>query len=84
LKRSSATPIVADTQINIDALLLDNAAVSTTRPAGLTNGVSTLTATWRRRVRGVPRRLGKLSAPFYAANAGRRWRSSCRRQQQQR
>jgi HK97 family phage prohead protease len=64
--------IVADTQINIDALLLDNAAVSTTRPAGLTNGVSTLTATAGGGYAAFLGDLSKLSTPFYAANAGRR------------
>jgi HK97 family phage prohead protease/HK97 family phage major capsid protein len=63
--------IVADTQINIDALLLDNVAVSTTRPAGLTNGVSTLTATAGGGYAAFLGDLNKLTAPFYAANAGR-------------
>lgn len=64
--------IIADTQINIDGLLLDNAAVSTTRPAGLTNGVSTLTATAGGGYAAFLGDLNKLTAPFYAANAGRR------------
>ena len=63
--------IVADTQINIDALLLDNVAVSTTRPAGLTNGVSTLTATAGGGYAAFLGDLNELTAPFYAANAGR-------------
>jgi HK97 family phage prohead protease/HK97 family phage major capsid protein len=63
--------IVADTQINVDALLLDNVAVSTTRPAGLTNGVSTLTATAGGGYAAFLGDLNKLTAPFYAANAGR-------------
>lgn len=63
--------IVDDTQINIDALLLDNVAVSTTRPAGLTNGVSTLTATAGGGYAAFLGDLNKLTAPFYAANAGR-------------
>ena len=63
--------IIDDTQINIDALLLDNAAVSTTRPAGLTNGVSTLTATAGGGYAAFLGDLNKLSAPFYAVNAGR-------------
>jgi HK97 family phage prohead protease/HK97 family phage major capsid protein len=64
--------IVDDTQINIDALLLDNVAVSTTRPAGLTNGVSTLTATAGGGYAAFLGDLNKLTAPFYAANAGRK------------
>lgn len=64
--------IVDDTQINIDALLLDAAAVSTTRPAGLTNGVSTLTATAGGGYAAFLGDLNKLTAPFYAANAGRK------------
>lgn len=64
--------IISDTQINIDALLLDNVAVSTTRPAGLTNGVSTLTATAGGGYAAFLGDMQKLTAPFYAANAGRR------------
>jgi len=64
--------IIDDTQINIDALLLDNVAVSTTRPAGLTNGVSTLTATAGGGYAAFLGDLNKLTAPFYAANAGRK------------
>jgi hypothetical protein len=64
--------IVEDTQINIDALLLDNVAVSTTRPAGLTNGVSALTATAGGGYAAFLGDLNKLTAPFYAANAGRK------------
>jgi len=63
--------IIDDTAINIDALLLDNVAVSTTRPAGLTNGVSTLTATAGGGYAAFLGDLQKLTAPFYAANAGR-------------
>ena len=64
--------IIADTQINIDALLLDNVAVSTTRPAGLTNGVSTLTATAGGGYAAFLGDLAKLTGPFYAVNAGRK------------
>src|SRR5580765_6129971 len=64
--------IIDDTQINIDALLLDNVAVSTTRPAGLTNGVSTLTATAGGGYAAFLGDMNKLTAPFYAVNAGRR------------
>lgn len=66
------TAIVNDTQINIDGLLLDNVAVSTTRPAGLTNGVSTLTATAGGGYAAFLGDINKLTAPFYAANAGRK------------
>ncbi|HYJ44096.1 MAG TPA: phage major capsid protein [Xanthobacteraceae bacterium] len=64
--------IIDDTQINIDALLLDAVAVSTTRPAGLTNGVVSLTATAGGGYAAFLGDLNKLTAPFYAANAGRR------------
>jgi HK97 family phage prohead protease len=64
--------IVNDTAINIDGLLLDNVAVSTTRPAGLTNGVSTLTATAGGGYAAFLGDINKLTAPFYAANAGRK------------
>jgi HK97 family phage prohead protease/HK97 family phage major capsid protein len=64
--------IVNDTSINIDGVLLDNVAVSTTRPAGLTNGVSTLTATAGGGYAAFLGDLNKLTAPFYAANAGRK------------
>jgi HK97 family phage prohead protease len=64
--------IVNDTIINIDGVLLDNTAVSTTRPAGLTNGVSTLTATAGGGYAAFLGDLNKLTAPFYAANAGRK------------
>jgi len=66
------TSIIDDTQINIDALLLDNVAVSTTRPAGLTNGVSTLTATAGGGYAAFLGDLAKLTGPFYAVNAGRK------------
>jgi hypothetical protein len=64
--------IVNDSSINIDAALLDNGAVSTTRPAGLTNGVSTLTATAGGGYAAFLGDLNKLTQPFYAANAGRK------------
>jgi len=64
--------IVDDTQINIDALLLDNVAVSTTRPAGLTNGVTPLTATAGGGYTAFLGDMQKLTSPFYAANAGRK------------
>jgi HK97 family phage prohead protease len=64
--------IVNDTTINVDGVLLDNAAVSTTRPAGLTNGVSTLTATAGGGYAAFLGDINKLTAPFYAANAGRK------------
>jgi HK97 family phage prohead protease/HK97 family phage major capsid protein len=64
--------IVNDTSINIDGVLLDATAVSTTRPAGLTNGVSTLTATAGGGYAAFLGDLNKLTAPFYAVNAGRK------------
>jgi HK97 family phage prohead protease/HK97 family phage major capsid protein len=64
--------IVNDTSINIDGVLLDATAVSTTRPAGLTNGVVALTATAGGGYAAFLGDLNKLTAPFYAANAGRK------------
>lgn len=64
--------ITDDTAINIDGLLLDAVAESATRPAGLTNGVVALTATTGGGYAAILGDLGKLTAPFYAVNAGRR------------
>jgi HK97 family phage prohead protease/HK97 family phage major capsid protein len=64
--------IVNDTSINVDGVLLDSTAVSTTRPAGLTNGVSTLTATAGGGYAAFLGDMNKLTAPFYAVNAGRK------------
>jgi hypothetical protein len=64
--------IVNDTSINIDTVLLDATAVSTTRPAGLTNGVVALTATAGGGYAAFLKDINQLTAPFYAANAGRK------------
>jgi HK97 family phage major capsid protein len=64
--------VVNDTSINVDAVLLDNVAVSAARPAGLTNGVVALTATAGGGYAAFLGDLNKLTAPFYAANAGRK------------
>ncbi len=64
--------IADDTAITIDSLLLDSVAGSATRPAGLTNGVAALTATAGGGSAAILGDLKKLTAPFYAANAGRR------------
>ncbi len=64
--------IADDTAITIDTLLLDAVAGSATRPAGLTNGVAALTATAGGGSAAILGDLKKLTAPFYAANAGRR------------
>jgi HK97 family phage prohead protease/HK97 family phage major capsid protein len=61
-----------DTSINIDALLIDNVAVSTTRPAGLTNGVTPLTASTAHGYTAILADIQALTNPFYAVNAGRR------------
>lgn len=63
--------IVNDTSINVDGLLLDNVAVSTTRPAGLTNGVAAITASTAKGYAAFLADLQSLSTPFYNANAGR-------------
>jgi HK97 family phage prohead protease len=64
--------IADDTSINIDALLLDAAPVSTTRPAGLTNGVVAQTASTQKGYLAILADLQSLTNPFYALNAGRR------------
>ena len=61
-----------DTAITLDTLLLDAVAGSATRPAGLTYGVAALTATAGGGSAAILGDLKKLTAPFYAANAGRR------------
>jgi HK97 family phage prohead protease len=63
--------ITLDTSINIDGLLIDNVAVSTTRPAGLTNGVTPLTASTAHSYTAILADLQALTNPFYAVNAGR-------------
>jgi hypothetical protein len=62
-----------DTAIILDGLLLDAVAGSTTRPAGLLNGVTPLTASAAATTYGrILADITALSAPFYAVNAGRR------------
>lgn len=63
--------IQADTAITIDTLLLDATAGSTTRPAGLTNGVSALTASAAGGYQAILEDIQTLAAPFDTANAGR-------------
>jgi HK97 family phage prohead protease/HK97 family phage major capsid protein len=64
--------IETDTSINIDGLLLDNVAVSTTRPAGLTNGVTPITASTAHGYTAILSDIQALTNPFYAVNAGRK------------
>jgi HK97 family phage prohead protease/HK97 family phage major capsid protein len=61
-----------DTAINIDGLLIDNVASSATRPAGLTNGVTPLTASTAHGYTAILADLQALTAPFFAVNAGRK------------
>ncbi|MDI6026730.1 phage major capsid protein [Corticibacterium sp. UT-5YL-CI-8] len=63
--------IQADTAITIDTLLLDATAGSTTRPAGLTNGVTALTASTAGGYEAILEDLQTLAGPFDTANAGR-------------
>ena len=60
-----------DTAITLDTLLLDAVAGTATRPAGLTAGVAALTATAGGGHAAILGDIKKLTAPFYAANAGR-------------
>jgi HK97 family phage prohead protease/HK97 family phage major capsid protein len=61
-----------DTAITIDTLLLDATAASASRPAGLLFGVSTAgTASTAKGYAAILADLALLTAPFYAANAGR-------------
>jgi HK97 family phage prohead protease/HK97 family phage major capsid protein len=61
-----------DTAITIDTLLLDANAATTARPAGLLNGVAAAgTASTARGYAAILADLALLTAPFYAANAGR-------------
>jgi|SRR5215207_9350073 len=62
--------ILADTAITLDSLLLDATAGSTVRPAGLTNGVTPLTATAGGGQAAILGDIKKLRAPFDTANAG--------------
>ncbi|HEX2634799.1 MAG TPA: phage major capsid protein [Bradyrhizobium sp.] len=61
-----------DTAITIDTLLLDANAATTARPAGLLNGVAAAgTASTAKGYAAILADLALLTAPFYAANAGR-------------
>ena len=62
--------IIRKTGAMLDSLLIDAVAGTTTRPAGLANGVSALTATAGGGYAAIIGDLTKLTAPFYAANAG--------------
>jgi len=64
--------IADDTAVTLDTLLLDAIIGSAIRPAGLTYGVAALTATAGGGSAAILGDLKKLTAPFYAANAGRR------------
>jgi HK97 family phage major capsid protein len=64
--------INADTAITIDTLLLDATAGSTTRPAGLTFGISAITPSAAGGYAAILADINALAAPFDAANAGRR------------
>lgn len=61
----------ADTALTIDSLLIDATAVSTTRPAGLLNGVSATTASTDGGYAAIIADINALAAPFDTANAGR-------------
>lgn len=63
--------IEADTALTIDTLLFDNVAGSSTRPAGLTNGVTALTPSAAGGYQAILEDIMALAAPFDAANAGR-------------
>jgi len=65
--------IIEDTAVTIDTLLLDATAGSAIRPAGLTNGVASLTPTAvvaGQEYNAIIADLKKLYAPFAAANRG--------------
>jgi HK97 family phage major capsid protein len=64
--------IIDDTSITLDTLLLDATAESATRPAGIIFGVSAKTASVLGGYKAILADLTLLSAPFFAANAGRR------------
>lgn len=62
--------IVEDTSVVLDAALLDTAAESTARPAGLLNGVATVgVGTAGANYTAVVTDFKNLLAPFYTANA---------------
>ena len=62
--------IIFDTAITLDSTLLGAGAGSATNPAGLLNGVSTLTATAGGGSAAFLGDIRKLRAPFDSANAG--------------
>lgn len=64
--------IQADTALTIDSLLLDAVAGSSTRPAGLTNGVTALAASAAGGYAAILADINTLAAAFDTANAGRR------------
>ena len=63
--------IRGDTADTIDTLLIDATAGSTTRPAGLLNGVSALTASTAGGWVAIMEDIDTLAAPFDTAKAGR-------------
>jgi HK97 family phage prohead protease/HK97 family phage major capsid protein len=63
--------IIADTAITLDSLLLDAVAGSAVRPAGITNGVTPLTATAGGGYAAILGDIRKLRAPFDLANSSR-------------
>ncbi|GGD30840.1 phage major capsid protein [Aureimonas glaciei] len=64
--------ITADTALTIDTLLLDAVAGSATRPAGLVNGVTGITASAAGGYGAILADIAALAAPFDTANSGRR------------
>jgi HK97 family phage prohead protease/HK97 family phage major capsid protein len=60
-----------DTAVTLDTLLLDAVAGSTTRPAGLTNGVTVTAASSAGGFAAIIEDITNLAAPFDTANAGR-------------
>lgn len=63
--------ILEDTSVILDSAILDNAAASSSRPAGLLNGLSAVASgTGGGDYIAVVADLKALLAPFYAANAG--------------
>lgn len=63
--------LLARTAITLDGLLIDSTASSATRPAGLLNGVSALTASAGGDYQAFLEDIKTLLAPFDTANAGR-------------
>lgn len=63
--------ILADTAVTLDSLLLDATASSSSRPAGLTNGVTAVTETAGGGYEAILADIANLAAPFDTANAGR-------------